>query len=879
MKKKTLVVFVLLISLIACIALTGCSLVRLNEERQANRIMATVSQELDLNAAAKAKLNELGISDYNVSLNITRRELISNVNYAVNYYSQLYSQYGLTYSYDAETVLNDTLDSMLSEKYYVVKAMEKLLNNTSSGRLDTMYMVVCKDDYIAKYGYTVAPEGVLTMSEWYNAMKTVEDTLQEQIDEYVADEEEDTRDIEISDADDAISALYQDGYFMSGIAVAHKVFENGEEKKDDDGNKVYADGLYQDSFVVLGEDESEVDYEKVYAKIEMKKEGVQEAKYVYRPISESSMTLEEVEDAKFVSAYITVKSATVSYTGRIAAEVTEETPDGYTSQEFTSDKVEYQAVSARSAYSEAEEEDVDYLEDAAVRYASKAVWTDVLATYNKAEKTFDEDAQGYDASLAAIYSEGAFKTVYETYASAAEKEAYRKLRSTLTSANIGYSETAPEQDAENYEEKLKNYNNYNGLYYYYVEQFNSEILSAVQYEIGEEVTDPTDAEIESEYRTLVKQDYAKYDELGYTDQISEFFKDSDKAITDISGVYTVPLTALLKSTYKVDATDKSYAALFEGGEVKAGFEKYFVQDEQGKVVTDKDGKYEMYYAYDNEDGTYTINAFFVAHILFKFDNVSGLADKVTAAIKDNSHEDELTKLAFFVESLKTVIQQEGYAKEGGEVLADVFEVDEDGNIKYSTVEDALDRINTAVEANGISYESILKAFLEQMVLFNDDSGAISNSGYLICSGLDTGFMQDFADTAREVYYNLFVAGVDLTDYTGLTDIKDLFGKGYTSYGMHYEYVCFAPYFNVKLEKMTVGSDEVYYLNSKTPLTIAKEGEEQTTHYDTLKEELLSTKKDNAYSNWKAEFTDEIIEKATNKNEKQYDKLLDEMTED
>ena len=106
-----------------CVAFSACSLVTVNEERQANRVMATVTVDLvkEYGDGVKVLGNDW---DYTVSMDITRRELISTVNYAINYYSQLYAAYGMTYNYDVETLLESAMKTLKSQKYNTICAME-----------------------------------------------------------------------------------------------------------------------------------------------------------------------------------------------------------------------------------------------------------------------------------------------------------------------------------------------------------------------------------------------------------------------------------------------------------------------------------------------------------------------------------------------------------------------------------------------------------------------------------------------------------------------------------------------------------------------------------------------------------------------------------
>ncbi len=873
MKKKGLfVTLLLLVAIVASIALTGCSLVELNEERQANRIIATVSDTIGItNEKAKAALDELGISDYTVTIDITRRELLSNANYTINYYSQLYSAYGMQYSYELDDVLDDTLEAMLSEKYYIIRGIENLLNNADSDRLSCMYMVCEKDEYLAKFGHKITTEGVLTLSEWYNSFSTVNKSLQSMLDGYVKNEQTDTRNEEISDADDKISEAYEKGYFFSSVAVARKNDEGKFEK-----------GLYQDSFIVVPSSDSEtatkeIDYNKVYAEITLTKSGEEDI-VVYRPVSDTNLTLSAVEDADFIGKYVSTKEAKVSYIGRVFAEKTEENDKGYEMEEKTSDAVEYKAVTARSAYSEPEEEEKDYLQVSLYRYASKQTWDAFKATFDAKENDFvktetfdayvetirtanaetkniDEICDNMFDALKSLYGK-AFDTVYNG-TDAASKEGYRQLRSTLSSANIGYKDGKSDE-----EDKY-----YHGLISYYDEQFMSNVLSAVKFELGEKVQ-ILNGNISAMYKAKVLQDKVKYENKGLEAQVTEFFKDSDKAISDLTGIYYVPVEAL-QTTFTVDPKNKSYAPLFtfDGeGNVETYNETY---------VTKNGDDYEMKYIYDNGDGTYTINAFFVGHILFSFDNSEDISsylvgDGTTTAIDiynltDMPYEKQLNAFRLLVDYLKTNRQNLSYTEEGGDALEDVFAVDEEGNLIMENVEDVITAINA--ELVGKDYETVLKGFLDYMKQYNDDSGAINGSGYLIAD-VDTGFMQDFTETARALYYGMLNDGVAPNAYESATE--DMFKRAYTVYGMHYEFVAFAPLYRVQLEEVEEG---VFALKQDAKLNL-----DGDTHYDEIGKDLRSDAIANAYNEWKADFTEEKIKEKSTTDQKAYDKLVKELTE-
>ena len=136
MKKKIIVLF-LLVALIASVCLTGCTMVKLNEERQANEIVATVS---------------LKNGNETLSLDVTRNELMSYVNYLINLYSQ-YSSYGITY--DVSDLIDTGVNTLVAQKYSVLKGMVYLAG------LEDRASVMYKDTQAYKdlYGNKLTPEG------------------------------------------------------------------------------------------------------------------------------------------------------------------------------------------------------------------------------------------------------------------------------------------------------------------------------------------------------------------------------------------------------------------------------------------------------------------------------------------------------------------------------------------------------------------------------------------------------------------------------------------------------------------------------------------------------------------------------------------------
>ena len=821
MKKKSLIVLLLAICIVCSIVLSSCSLISVNEERQANRIMATVTVDLVEEYGNEVKV--LGNDwDYEVSLDITRRELISTVNYVINYYSQLYAQYGSAYNYDIEALLESSLDNMITQKYQTIAAMgELLVKANATGRLNALYCNT--DEYQAIYGKTLVPEGVLTIAERYEAMSGVNDELQKALDDYIADGTDDEKDRETSEANNEISSLYLEGYFVDSVAIAKKVVDGETE--------TFADGLYTSEVVDdANEETTDLKAEKVYVKVTLTKG--EDSKVVYVPADATQITTANKEDADFVGKYVTVKTATVSFSGRQYAEVTEENGKGYEVISFTSEAVDYNLVAPRSKVVVDEEED-DVMET--LRYVDKATWLD---TANHTEEMKD---------LVRVM----FNTNPEKYADNVEKDAYRQLRNMLAKNSVNFVPENPGEDSVEY----VSYKYYNGLKYYYDAEFESAINRAIEHEVTLDVTvDATD--VASEYEILVRKDKANYEKLSYKEQVKKFF---ETIKTDLSSVYYVPVEALANTTYEVDPTNKAYASLFTldaDDNVTAYNTKY---------VSEKDGKYYVSYAHLNDDGSYTIDMFYVAHILLSFDNVDGLSTAVKSIIADFDDEEKIMFIEKMVSFIKTNPQLKSYIDEYDEEKeytgADVFGEAETAEQVIVNITAALNEAYAAGD-----YATYLEAFKVMMTVYNDDSGSLSGSGYLVSAGeMENGWYQDFTDTGLAVYYNL------LTKYgkvigSGNDSIAsgDLTGNAFTDYGQHIMYVCFAPLQNVTVD--TYGG-----IGIDTALDI-----EGKTWNETIEENLLSTAKTNKYNTWKSDISEETVESHTVRNEKNYNSLIDEL---
>lgn len=508
--KKKIVALVLLVALLCVSMLTGCTFIKVNEERKANEVMATVSMDYD---------------GQNLSLTVTRNELISYVNYIIN----LYSQYGM--SYDAKSLVEQGLDALISQKYNVLNGMVYLLS------LDNRKEVLYKDtaEYKSIYGTRLTPEGVLTIAERYSAIASTNESFVESIDTYVEEYETEQRELLVSSAREELAALYAEGYSVKeeGVAIYHL---DGEE---------YVAGLYQDSFIydasLTSTDSStgetttqpETDYKQIYLKIDLTKGS--EERTVYLPISSTAVTTEVDEEAEFVSNYITAKICKVTYDEPVKDEDGEDTYKTHTAE------ASFTLVTPRTAYSEKEEEDTR--DDATILNEG-----DVKYRYASFSGELSEELQK-------IADEGQiFKHTYTTYTSDAEKDAYRQFREEKKNMYIGFDATVTDDP-------------YNTLGYYYLSAFESAVLSAVQHELKRAAlteSPVTDAQIEEQYNILVNKQKEEYDILSAEEQVKKF---AETIGTDLTSAYYVPIDALLSESFEYNGSTYNYATENADGSV------------------------------------------------------------------------------------------------------------------------------------------------------------------------------------------------------------------------------------------------------------------------------------------------------------------------
>lgn len=758
--KKKLIALTVLVVLVVSVALTGCTFVKVNNERKANEILATVS--IDHNGQT-------------LSLSVTRNELLSYVNYIIS----LYSNYGM--SYDAKTLVEQGLDSMINQKYLVLQGMVYL--SGIEGRNASMYANT--EEYKAIYGSKLTPEGVLTVAERYEAIKSTNESFISSIESYIEDYNEEKRELAISTAKEELAARYKEGYVVKeeGVSIVHET---------EDG---YADGLYQTSFVSASDasdDDVETDYTKIILKIVLEKSSSDDV-VVYLPVSDTAVTTEEDEEADFVSNYVTSKICKVTYDEPRTEEDEEET-----SYITHTAEAEFTLVTPRTPYTGTEEEEDSDIANGSIknRYATLADFLTAVA----AEEESD---------LKTAYTEGQiFVHTKDSYESDAEKDAYRQFREAKKSMNINFSST--QEDS------------YHGLSYYYLSSFESAVLSAVQHELTKAAltTKPiTDDQINEQYKVLVEKQKEEYSILSNEEQIEKF---ATAIKSDLTSAYYVPIDALKAETFEYNGNTYNYAT-------------------------------------ENADGTYTINMFYIAHILFKWD--PEISEAMDRYILDRDDEEIKEIKTDFLTILKTNKSKLEYATADEETqkIEDAFFVREDGTLEEFSVLDVIAELKEKMAEEGADP---LAVFQEYMTYFNDDSGTMNSKlGYFIPFGdiVEHGYDgDDFPNMARDLYLSYIAAG------TNPAEGADISKYAFTSYGLHIEYISFAPFYNITL-------DENGGLGINKELDL-----DGSTFKDTIKDSLEDEVSSDVYSDWSDEYTSEKALENAVKNNKKLNSLLKDL---
>ncbi len=803
-----------MLTLIGSLVLTSCSFVQVNEEREANMVIASVSTTVD---------------GQDLTLNVSRNELIGYVNYIIN----MYNQYGM--QYDINSIMSSGLNSLIKQKYQVLEGISYLyeLSKTDADRKAAMYMT-------STGSKKLSAESVLTVAERYKSIMDTNESFTTSIDGYVESYEDNETTKASSAVKESINSAFSNGY-----KVEHEDTETKDAMlyiyhKNEDGE--FIKGLKSDYYV---EDLANGD---VYLQVNLIK-GTDKEQF-YLPVASSSFVVEEgaISDlekddplytyAKDYNVYFTLKKATVSF----------DEPDG--KDEDGEAKYETHKITAdyllllpryRAPEEEVTEEEVDYLED--YRYYTNAQFADANVEENAKE----------------LKDNGViFEHTFTTYENDAVKDAYRQFRESKKNALIGFESSI--DDA------------FNGLGYYYLSSFESAVLEAVQHETGKTATIVTDDEIKTNYQAMVLKQKEEYSVLSIEKQVEKF---ATSIKEDLSAVYYIPYEALSKTFYDtgdVYAADKTATASDLNYEV-------------GAQIKQNDPIYRAYATIDN--GKMTLDFFYVAHILNKFgDNFIDIY-KQYSDYKNN--EDKHTEIILNIaqDNLKMLVSNPEYLEElEFDGVESVFETDENGVIVEKTFADYLAYIETTLSTATAGEE--VDTFKDLMKMYNDDGGAMANDlGYMVAMGdkISLGWTENFTKVAQGIYkYNLDKGVADMegqykSNATDSLSYAVVESDGYS--GVHLEMISYAPFYNMVIGTDLLSSDvinigtaqePVYCLGLNFNLTMVKDGEDKVCHYDAIQDLVNNERESKKYTAWDKNNTTEKSLAASKIDKKAFEKL-------
>lgn len=714
MKKKIFAV-ILLVALFTTI-FSGCTFIKENKERAANEILATITSD-------------------GISLTVTRNEFLAYANYMLNQYSQY------NYTPNLNELLPEILDYMINQKYLIIKGIVYL--NSLPHR---------KEVTAAKHlGISAnTPEGALTVAERYAAIKTVNETFENEIDGYVKEYETEQRNMSISVKKEELAVFAKGGYTVDEVKIKA--------------------GSFKEQYLK----DEELDESKVFIEILLSKGDDQQT--VTMPVNSTMYD----EDKPF-STEITAEEQTSKVVKKSVVLVYEEPyidKDGETAYlPHKTQPFEYTVVTPRGT--EPKDEEENKLEgDVKDRYKSD----NEIAAENKAA-LFD----------------------YNVSTTAALKEAYRQFRQAKKNMLINFDT--------------------DGLAYYYRNQYESAVLSAVRHEIKRAVDTSaiTEEVINNEYALLVARQKEEYDILE-TDaaRVAKFAKSIVDGTMKLDSTYYIPVDAIVAEGYELS------------------------------------------------------EFFAIAHVLFKFDKAqTDFIDKD----KGDRTEEELKELRYSVAQITVTSRSnpdydpeyecplhshnEGECNYTGEGICPALAFDPDH------LEDKLfgdggiyEEMTAAIKAAATPDEK-LRVFKDYMTLYNDDGGAMTAAaGYLITpEGIAHSYDgNDFPSLGRELYANSPQVG---SAFLGAGEDAYL-GYAFTSYGIHLMMISFIPF----------GSDEVSaegVFSIDAPLDI-----KGNTHRDAIEKKLVETLENNAYTQFTKANGAEQSKAAAQKETKKFAKLLKDL---
>ncbi|HOO22661.1 MAG TPA: hypothetical protein PKY53_03150 [Clostridia bacterium] len=753
-----------------------------------------------------------------MTLSVTRSELTSYINYIIYLYSQygyLYSQYGT--QYDPKEIFESSLDNLISQKYQILEGMAYLMKNSDATRRAAMYYFT--DEYKSVHGDKITPEGLLTIAERYEAIASTNESFNTSVKNYIDEYYKEIRELEISTVKENISAHYNAGYKVDAADRDRDGWSDGVKYAYRNEDGTYSEGLYFSE--VSSDRATQVDYKKVYLKIILVKEGAED--YIaYLPVNEDAIAIIDDDKNKSDNPHITNKVASTDYEEpqTTTEEVVDEKTRKKTTKEVTTYKTHtavgyFKVITPRTAFPESEDSNQTDDHDKPV---------DTYRYYTQFDLNDEEQKE--------FYENGAIFAIFPAAnADDATKDAYRRFREEKKNALIGFT---AETDL------------YNGLGYYYKSSFESAVLSAVQAELkraalaGKPITD---TDLNAQYAILAAKQKQEYDILGYKEQVEKF---AEIIKTDLSSCYYIPIDALMNTTYTY-------------------------KDALGNEQTRP-------YATQNIDGTYTIDMFYITHVLFKFDDaIKTVIDRYIT--KDLTDEDEIKaaklNLILSVGLLNTNKSNENYNEESGDTLEEAYYVilDTDGNpVLYDGEGNKLsleDRFLTenvkdvyaalVDELNGAAdNDERLGIFKKYMTWYNDDNGSMkSKTGYLIAMGdIAHGYDgDDFPNAGKELY-------IDYID-------NDVYDNGYTrnaftSYGLHVEMISFMPFDHINIVDLGNG---VWAMGLDADLDL-----EGTNFRESLAHSVEDQVASKAYSDWTSSLDKEAAKNNSEKITKKINKL-------
>lgn len=394
---------------------------------------------------------------------------------------------------------------------------------------------------------------------------------------------------------------------------------------------------------------------------------------------------------------------------------------------------------------------------------------------------------------------------YNISSTAALKEAYRQFRQAKKNMLINFDN--------------------DGLAYYYRNQYESAVLSAVKHEItrATDTSAVNAAAVNAEYALLVARQKEEYDILETNAQkVSKFAKSIVDGTMKLDTTYYIPVDAIAAEGY--DLTE----------------------------------------------------FFAIAHVLFKFDKAQ--TDFINKE-KGDRKDEELKALRYDVAKLTVTSRSnpnydpeykcplhsdnEGECNYTGEGICPALAFDPDHlEDKLFGAGGIYEEMTAALEA-AATPEAKLNIFKNYMTLYNDDGGAMTAAaGYMIApEGIAHSYDgNDFPNLGRELFANSAQVG---SAFLGGGEDAYL-GYAFTSYGIHLMMISFVPFGNNE-----VSAEGVFSIDAALDI-------KGNTHRDAIEKKLIETLQNNAYTQFTKTNGAEKAKAAAQKDAKKFAKLLKDL---